>query len=157
IGGDGAAFNAVELVERRYVSIVFTPAVKDRGWPQATMQFHMFETNQASHNRLRDLVVQILWVAPQLDVSLNLKEASSAIRESILACIDGVFAQVVPTKWASRANSARQFRTFQDIRAVLAGSLGSAIYSEELALQVGISVRAMHDAVLRHRGMSLHR
>src|SRR6185312_17572163 len=58
---------------------------------------------------------------------------------------------------ASRANSTRQFEIFQDVRAVLAGSLAAPVYSEELARQVGVSVRAMHDAVRRYRGMSLHR
>lgn len=157
VGSGGATYNAVEVVERRYASIVFTPTVRDRGWPAARTNFSMFETNQTAHNRLRDLVIQILWVASRLDISANASEASSAIRESLLGCIDGVFAETMPTKWTSRANSARQFKIFQDIRAVLAGNVGNPIYSEELAQQVGISVRSMHDAVLRYRGISLHR
>jgi AraC family ethanolamine operon transcriptional activator len=92
-----------------------------------------------------------------LDASTSVIETAAAIRESLLACVDSVFADVVPTKWASHANSTRQFKIFQDIRAVLAGSLSKPIYSEELAQQVGISVRSMHDAILRYRGISLHR
>jgi AraC-like DNA-binding protein len=157
IGSDGAAYTAVERVERRYASIVFTPAVRDRGWPTATANFNMFETSPTGQHRLRELVIQILSAAPQLDASTNVTETAAAIRESLLACIDGVFADVVPTKWASHANSTRQFKIFQDIRAILAGSLAKPIYSEELAQQVGISVRSMHDAILRYRGMSLHR
>ncbi|MFX4512896.1 hypothetical protein ABTA89_19970, partial [Acinetobacter baumannii] len=63
----------------------------------------------------------------------------------------------VPARWTSQANSSRQFRLFRDIEEALAGHLGEVIYSEELAARVGVSVRTMHDAVQRYRGMSLHR
>jgi AraC-like DNA-binding protein len=157
IGTGGAAYTAVERLERRYASVVFTPQVEGRGWPQAPTNFNMFETSPAGQDRLRELVLAILASAPQLDDTTNVRETAAAIKESLLACIDGVFADIVPTKWASHANSTRQFRTFQDVRAVLAGSISKPIYSEELARQVGISVRSMHEAVLRYRGMSLHR
>jgi AraC family ethanolamine operon transcriptional activator len=157
IGSGGAAYTAVERVERRYASIVFTPSIRDRGWPVATSNFNMFETSPMGQHRLRELVIQILSAAPQFDASASVTEAAAAIRESLLACVDGVLADVIPTKWATHANSTRQFKIFQEIRAVLAGSLGKPIYSEELAQQVGISVRSMHDAILRYRGMSLHR
>jgi len=157
IGSNGAAYTAVERVPRRYASVIFTPAVQGRGWPQAGTNFNMFETSPTGQNRLRELVIEILAAAPQFGDSVNVRETAAAIKESLLACIDGVFADVIPTKWASHANSTRQFRTFQDVRAVLAGSISKPIYSEELARQVGISVRSMHDAILRYRGMSLHR
>jgi AraC-like DNA-binding protein len=157
IGGGGAAYSAVERTERRYASIMFTPAIGDRGWPSPTANFNMFETSLMSQQRLRELVVQVLSAVPQLGESPSVSEASAAIRESLLGCIDGVLAEIVPTRWASHANSPRQFKIFQEIQAVLAGSLSKPIYSEELAQQVGVSVRSMHDAILRYRGMSLHR
>jgi AraC-like DNA-binding protein len=146
IGSGGAVYSAVERVERQYASIVFTPSVDDRGWPVAQSNFNMF-----------DLVVQTLSSAAQFDHLTDTRAASSAIRESLLAAVDTVFADVIPTKWASHANTTRQFRIFQDIRAVLAASLAKPVYSEELAQHVGVSVRSMHDAILRYRGMSLHR
>ena len=82
---------------------------------------------------------------------------SAAIRESLLAAVDAVFADVIPTRWTSLANSSRQFKIFKTIEEVLSSSLAQPIYSEQLARQVGVSVRSMHDAVLRYRGMSLHR
>ncbi|MBV8924320.1 MAG: AraC family transcriptional regulator [Bradyrhizobium sp.] len=157
IGSGGAAYSAVERTERRYASIVFSPEIRDRGWPLGSAHFNMFETSPTAHQRLRDLVVQVLSVVPELGEMPNVSEASVAVRESLLGCIDGVVGEIAPARWASHANSSRQFKIFQDIRAVLAGSLGRPIYSEELAQQVGISVRSMHDAILRYRGMSLHR
>jgi AraC-like DNA-binding protein len=175
IGGGGAAYTAVERTERQYASIVFTPAIVDRGWPPATANFNMFETSPTAQQRLRTLVIQLLMALPQLGEPPNLSETSTlsetlsltetsslsetsaAVRESLLGLIDGVFAEIVPTRWASLANSARQWAIFREIRDVLEASLGRPIYSEELATQVGVSVRSMHDAILRYHGMSLHR
>jgi len=163
IGGGGAAYTAVERTDRQYASIVFTPAIVDRGWPPVTANFNMFETSPTAQQRLRTLVTQLLTALPQLgeppDLSetSSLSETSAAIRESLLGVIDGVFAEIVPTRWASLANSTRQWAIFREIRDVLEANLGRPIYSEELATQVGVSVRSMHDAILRYHGMSLHR
>jgi AraC family ethanolamine operon transcriptional activator len=157
IGGGGAAYTAVERTERHYASIVFTPAIVDRGWPPATANFNMFETSPTAQQRLRTLVTQLLTAVPQLDEAPSLSETSTAIRESLLGYIDGVFAEIVPTRSASLANSTRQWAIFREIRDLLEASLGRPIYSEELATQVGVSVRSMHDAILRYHGMSLHR
>jgi len=51
IGGSGAAFNAVERTDRQYASIVFTPEITDRGWPEVTANFNMFETSPTSQQR----------------------------------------------------------------------------------------------------------
>lgn len=157
IGSDGAGFSAVERTERRYAGIVFRPTVENRGWPRAVVNFQIFETSFAAQQRLRELVVQVLAVAPQLAGSIGVAEASAAIRESLLAGVDAVFADVIPTRWAALANSPRQFKIFKDIQEALSSDLRQPIYSEQLARQVGVSVRSMHDAIHRYRGMSLHR
>jgi AraC-like DNA-binding protein len=157
IGNDGAAFSAVERTERKYAGIVFRPTVENRGWPRTGVNFQIFETSLAAQQRLRELVVQVLMVAPRLADSISAAEASAAIRESLLAGVDAVFADVIPVRWTSYANSARHFKIFKDIEGVLSSNLGKPIYSEELARQVGVSVRSVHDAVRRYRGMSLHR
>ena len=157
IGGGGAAYTAVERTERQYASIVFTSAIADRGWPPVTANFNMFETSPTAQQRLRALVTQLLTALPQSGEPPNLSETSAAVRESLLGFIDGVFAEIVPTRWASLANASRQWAIFREIREVLEASLGRPIYSEELATQVGVSVRSMHDAILRYHGMSLHR
>jgi AraC family ethanolamine operon transcriptional activator len=157
IGSHGAAYCSVEAVEREYASIVFTPAVDDRGWPQAASNFRVFEITVAGQYRLQELVRQILSRATSLAHDSDLRRASSGIRESVFATVDSVFAEIVPARWASHANSSRQIQIIRDVEAVLFGHWGEPVYSEQLAHQVGVSVRSMHDAVLRFRGMSLHR
>jgi AraC family ethanolamine operon transcriptional activator len=63
----------------------------------------------------------------------------------------------VNTQWTSRADSARHFKVFRDVQAALSDNLAQPIYSGELAKQIGVSVRTMHDAVKQYRGMTLHR
>jgi AraC-like DNA-binding protein len=157
MGRSGAAYNQVERVVRQFASIVFTPEVENRGWPQASLNFKTFETSAAAQHRLRELVLQVLSVSSKSAVAFDAIGTSAAMRESLLAAVDAAFADVVAARWTLRPNSARQFKIFQDIQAALSGHVGAPIYSGELAQQVGVSVRSMHDAVRRYRGMSLHR
>jgi AraC-like DNA-binding protein len=157
IGRGRSAYTAVERTARQFTSIVFSPEVDDRGWPQAGPNFMMFETSASAHGRLRELILNILSVSANLSENYGRNETALAIKESLFSAIDAAFADVVPARWVSRANSVRQFKIVQDIQAVLAGDVGNPIYSGELAKAVGISVRTMHDAIWRYRNMSLHR
>jgi len=157
IGSGGATYSAVESTPRQYASIVFTPEIEDRGWPRTDLGFKIFETSQSAQNLLRKLVMQVLSVSSELAQTSEAAGVSVAIRESLLAAIDNAFADVVTANWATRANSTGQFKIFRDIQAALSGDVARPIYSRELARQVGVSVRTMHDAVQRYRGMSLHR
>jgi AraC-like DNA-binding protein len=156
IGRNGAAYTTVERTERQFTSVIFTQEIPDRGWPQAGPNWKVFETSASAHCRLRELVKQILSNSSGFDAS-EVGDASSAMRESLVAAIDAAFANVVDAKWTSRANSVGHFKVYRDIQAVLSGSIGRPVYSGELAQHVGVSVRAMHDAVQRFQGMSLHR
>lgn len=156
IGNNGAAYNAVEHVERQFAVIVFTPQVEGRGWPEAGPNFKIFQTSMLAQRRLRTLVGEILAVASGLSEA-ELAGAAHGMRESLLAAVDAAFADVVPARWASHANSVRQFQIFQAVRDALSANIAGPIYSRDLAKQLGLSVRTIHDAVLRYRGMSLHR
>jgi AraC-like DNA-binding protein len=157
VGNGGAAYTTVERTARQYASIVFTPEIGDRGWPETGANFKIFETSEAAQSRLRQLVLQVLSVSPQLAEASEVAGGSEAIKESLLAAIDQAFADVVTAKWASRANITRQFKVFRDVQAVLSSDVGHPIYSGDIAKQIGVSVRTLHDAVQRYRGMSLHR
>jgi AraC-like DNA-binding protein len=157
IGSNGAAYSQVERTPRQYASFVFTPEIEGRGWPQAGANFKIFETSVSAQLSLRELTLQVLSVSSGFVDASDVPAASAAIRESLLAAVDTAFADVVTTQWATRANSARHFKVFRDVQAALAGDIAHPVYSGELAKQVGVSVRTMHDAVKRYRGMSLHR
>jgi AraC-like DNA-binding protein len=157
IGSSGAELTSVERAGRQYASIVFTPAIGDRGWPEATQFFKVFETSFQALERLRQLLKSSLAAHQQFPDPADANAAWLAIRESFLGAIDAAFAEMVAARWTSSANSGRQLKIFRELREILATNLANPIYSAELATQLGISVRTVHDTVLRYTGMSLHR
>lgn len=157
VGSGGAAYTTIEEVQRQIASVVFRPEVTDRGWPNAALTFKIFETTAASLNRLRGVVREVLAAAPEPIEAPQIPLKAAAMRESLLGAVDAALDSVVPARWTLRPNDERNFKIFQDIRALLSDDLSQPIYSEEIARKLGLSVRTMHDVVRRYRGMSLHR
>jgi AraC family ethanolamine operon transcriptional activator len=157
IGGGGSVYSSVETAPRQYVSIVFSPEVEDRGWPRPGANFHLFETKPDAYYALRRLVLRILSTASELPDFAAAGDIAASMRESLLAAIDAAVAGAVPGRWTEHANSLRHFKIFRDIEEALASQVGDVIYSADLAAKIGVSVRTMHEAVQRYRGMSLHR
>lgn len=157
IGSGGASFNTVEAVPRQYASVMFSPEVLDRGWPETHANFKIFETSAVALFWLQSLIREVLAAASQSTDTVDLSMQAPAMRESLLAGVDAAFSSVVSARWTARPNDERHFKIFQDIRTLLSDDLGQPIYSEQVAKKLGLSVRSMHDAVQRYRGMSLHR
>lgn len=157
VGSGGAAYTTIEEVQRLIASVVFRPEVTDRGWPNAALTFKIFETTAASLNRLRGVVREVLAAAMDPIDPADGPLKAVAMRESLLGAVDAALDSVVPARWTLRPNDERNFKIFQDIRALLSDDLSQPIYSEEIARELGLSVRTMHDVVRRYRGMSLHR
>jgi AraC-like DNA-binding protein len=157
IGSGGAFYSQVERTPRQYASIVFAPEIEDRGWPRSGANFMIFETSAASHHALRELISQVTSAPSEFVDTSGVAGVSAAIRESLLAAIDSAFADTANTPWALGVDSTRQFKVFRDVETLLSGDIAHPLYSGELAKQVGVSVRTMHDAIKRYRGMSLHR
>lgn len=157
IGSSEAVYTQIERAPRQYASIVFAPEIEGRGWPRSGTAFKIVETSAAALHALRELTLQVTSPSSKFADPLEFAEVAAAIRESLLAAVDGAFADAVNSSLASRADATRQFGVFRDVEAALSGDIGHAFYSGDLAKQVGVSVRTMHDAVKRYRGMSLHR
>ncbi|UPK39837.1 AraC family transcriptional regulator [Bradyrhizobium sp. 186] len=157
IGSSGAAYNTIEEVQRQIASVIFRPEVKDRGWPETNSNFKIFETSTSALHWLRKVVREVMAAASEPVDPAEVPLKAAAMKESLIGAVDAAFANVVPARWTVRPNDERQFKTFQDIRALLSDDLSQPIYSEEIARKLGISVRTMHDVVRRYRGMSLHR
>ncbi|MHC2280474.1 AraC-like DNA-binding protein [Bradyrhizobium diazoefficiens] len=157
IGSGGAAYNTIEEVQRQIASVVFRPEVKNRGWPETRSNFKIFETSTLALNGLRNVVREVVAAASEPIDPTEAPLKAAAMKESLFGAVDAVFANLVSARWTVRPNDERQFKIFQDIRALLSGDLAQPIYSEEIARELGLSVRTLHDVVRRYRGMSLHR
>jgi AraC family ethanolamine operon transcriptional activator len=157
IGGSGAAYTTIEEVERQIASVIFRPEVTDRGWPETHSCFKIFETSTPALHWLRKVVREVVAAASEPIDPVDVPLKAAAMKESLFGAVDAAFADLVPARWTVRPNDGRQFKTFQEIRALLSGDLSQPIYSEEIARKLNLSVRTLHDVVRRYRGMSLHR
>jgi AraC-like DNA-binding protein len=157
IGSGGSVYTQVERAPRQYASIAFSPEIEDRGWPRPGAAFKIVETSASVHHALRKLILQVASMSSDIAGHIDVTGVSAAIRESLLAAVDTAVAEAVNSPSAPREDFTRQFKVFRDVEAALSGEIAHALYSGDLARQVGVSVRTMHDAVKQYRGMSLHR
>lgn len=157
IGTGGSTYTQVEKGPRAYTSIIFSPSIGDRGWFEPGPTWRFYVISKATLDRLRNLVLQVLSEAEKFGDDPESFALASAMRESLLAAIDLAFADVVTEPEILRANFSPKFRIFRDAEAALAEHYDSPIYSGDVARQIGVSVRTLHDAILQYRGMSLHR
>jgi AraC family ethanolamine operon transcriptional activator len=80
-----------------------------------------------------------------------------AMEESILEAIDTIFnaREWAVTPW--RPNMSGYLALVRRLDELLAQNAQNAVYSSDVARQLGVSVRTVHNAVVAIRGMSLHR
>jgi AraC-like DNA-binding protein len=157
IGTGGSLYTQVEKAPRSYTSIIFSPGVEDRGWLEGGPTWRFYVVSKAVHHRLRSLVLQVLAAATEFADDPESGVLATAMRESLFAAVDMAVADVVTAPEISRANFSPKFKVFRDAEAAVAEHYNSPIYSGDIAQQIGVSVRTLHDAILQFRGMSLHR
>lgn len=157
IGHGGNSFSILERTGARLASIFFTPEIHDRGWPESDRHFLMLPMANHAQQKLRLVVSEILKLASLSLETLLQPETMAGIRESLLATVDEAFETANFSSRPKSLHSARTFAIFQKIEAVLLDELKGPVYSTGLASAVGVSIRTLHDVILQHRGVSLHR
>jgi AraC-like DNA-binding protein len=157
IGIGGSQYTQVEKTPRSYTSLIFSPSVEDRGWLEGGPTWRFYVVSESVLRRLRNLVLQLLAAASEFADEPESGVLAMAMRESLFAAVDMAFAGVVTTPEFLRANFSTKFKVFRDAEAAIAEHYDSPIYSGDIARQIGVSVRTLHDAILQFRGMSLHR
>jgi AraC-like DNA-binding protein len=157
IGHGGNGFTVTERIGAQLAAINFTPEILDRGWPETRQHFSIFETTVPDQQRLRLIVSEVLKFASTSPDMVLLPQTVTALKESLLAGVDTIFANSDTSKPRRSLHSTRAFAIFQRIEAHLREDLKSPIYSNALAEAVGVSIRTLQDVILQYRSMSLHR
>ena len=83
--------------------------------------------------------------------------AGIRFKSAMLAALDKAFLDTNLLDVQRARSFQNSLRIVKHIDARLSANWGRAIYSDELASELRISVRTMHTAMLKIRGMSLHR
>ena len=158
IGNDGAAFSAVERTERKYAGNCIPADGGESRLAANGVNFQIFETSLAAQQRLRELVVQVLTVAPRLADGISAADASAAIRESLLARGRCGICRCHCGPMDQHANSAGISKSSRDIEGVLSSNLRQTDLQRGACAAGGSSVRSdarCGSAVSRHEFASL--
>jgi len=157
LGLGGAGYKLIEYPGSKFATIVFNRELTNRGWPVSGNVLSAFAIAADAQERLRDAVRAAFAFASDRPDEFALPGAALGVQESLLATIDAAVATSQQEDVRRAVTSSRYFSLAQKIETILSTHLDRPIYSEELATELGVSVRTLHNATLRFRGMSLHR
>jgi AraC family ethanolamine operon transcriptional activator len=148
-----------EIVEPQsnLVAFVNFDTIEDRGWPGEIDRAHVIATEPDKVDALRTTLRDALHLASYSPDSLGQADVIESIEESILQTIDQAMAAASQATEARRLSLGNYLSLIQKFDAFVAANAGKTLYSADVAQQLGVSVRTLHNAVVAIRGMSMHR
>ncbi|QQO17631.1 AraC family transcriptional regulator [Bradyrhizobium diazoefficiens] len=146
----------VEHHTNHHALIMFSPALRDRGWFDCADALRVRIADPAAHLHARQLVLDILRTASVNPHMFETREVAAHLQEGLLLAFDDLFRNN-PTSDCGVPNAgARSAKLVQRIDDYVAAYPTTPIYTADLAHEFGVSVRTLGGAVSKVRGMSLH-
>ena len=148
-----------EIVERQanLVGLVNFNTVEDRGWPGEDDSAQLIATEPVRFAAIQAITRDALTLASLSPDTLSQPHAIESIEESILQAVDLALAAASPVPEGKRLSLANYLALVRKFDEFLAANAGKTLYSAQVARQLGVSVRTLHNAVVAVRGMSMHR
>lgn len=153
----GSAKCEIVELQTNLVAFVNFDAVEDRGWPGEVDRAQVITTEAARIETLRTTLRDALHLASHSADTLAQPGVIECIEESILQAVDLVMAAATPATEARRLSLNHYLSLIQKFDEFVAINAGKTLYSADVARQLGVSVRTLHNAVVAIRGMSMHR
>jgi AraC-like DNA-binding protein len=149
-------YRIVERVARLNAAIHFDSRMDGRGWPAIESGLLSLAPCGTELARVRRLLSQLILSAAASPQSWLHAMLGQSARDSLLTALD---AMLESSQFAGyeRSPSYRKYLQIMDVvDSVLRTDPARPIYSEALAAAAGVSVRTLHNATVRLRGVSLH-
>jgi AraC family ethanolamine operon transcriptional activator len=148
-----------EVVEQQsnVVALVNFDSVDDRGWPGEANMAQAIPTERTRFDAVRSTLCGALKVASHAPETLVSPGVIESIEESILQTVDLAMAAASPTGEGKRLSLSHYLSLIRKFDEFVAANAGRTLYSADVARQLGVSVRTLHNAVVAIRGMSMHR
>lgn len=146
-----------EIIEPRANLIAFVnfDAVDDRDWPGEPDRAQLIPTRAAELEALRAVTRDVFALASNSH-ALALPHMIENLEESLLQAVDRIM-QAAPTIKRPRSNLTQYLTLVRKLDEHLAFNVSRTLYSADIARQLGVSVRTLHNAAVAIRGMSMHR
>ena len=148
-----------EIVEPQtnLVAFVNFDSVDERGWPGEIDRAQVIGTELPKFDALRTTLRDALHLASHSPDTLARPGVIECIEESILQAVDLAMAAASPVPEARRLSLSHYLSLVRKFDEFVAVNAGKTLYSADVARQLGVSVRTLHNAVVAIRGMSMHR
>jgi AraC family ethanolamine operon transcriptional activator len=148
-----------EIVEKRanLVAFVNFDAVDHRGWPGEMDRAQVIGTEYARFDALRSTLRDALTLASRSPDTLAQPNVIESIEESLLQSVDLAMAAASSAPEGKRLSLSHYLSLIRKFDEFVAANAGKTLYSADVARQLGVSVRTLHNAVVAIRGMSMHR
>ena len=150
---------ACEIVEPQanLIGIVHFDDIDDRGWPCEVDSARLVATQPARVEALQAITCDALKLASYSPGALLQPNAIESIEESLLQAVDMAMDAALPRYDGKRLSLSHYLALVRKLDEFVAESAGKTLYSADVARQLGVSVRTLHNAVVAIRGMSMHR
>ena len=150
---------ACEIVEPQANLIAFVnfDSIGDRGWPGERDTAQFIVTEPARFEALRTIMRDVLLLASNAPEIFLQSGMSESVEESMAQAVDHAMHAAPLALEDKRTNLTGYLLLVRKFDEFLAANAGRTLYSAEIAKQLGVSVRTLHNAVVAIRGMSMHR
>ena len=147
-----------QMVEQQsnLVALVNFESVDDRGWPGQADCAQVTSTERTRFDALRATICGALKVASHSPETLVQPGVVESVEESLLQSVDLAMAASSSSE-GRRLSLSHYLSLIRKFDEFVAANAGKTLYSAEVARQLGVSVRTLHNAVVAIRGMSMHR
>ena len=146
----------VEPQINHHALLIFSPALRDRGWFDRADTLWVRIADPAAHLCARQLVQDILRTASVQPQMFETTEVAAHLQEGLLLAFDDLFRMNPLSDRSAPSAGARSARLVQQIDDYVRAYPTAPIYTADLAEEFGVSVRTLGGAVAKVRGMSLH-
>jgi AraC family ethanolamine operon transcriptional activator len=147
-----------EMVESRanLAAFIAFDAIDVRDWPGEADRLQLIASRPAEYAALQGLVREMLLLTSQSPEVVALPHMIDNFEESLLQAVDRAVHATLPYE-SKRANLAHYVALVRKLDELLSFNASRTLYSADVARQLGVSVRTLHNAVVAIRSMSLHR
>jgi AraC family ethanolamine operon transcriptional activator len=149
-----------DLIEPRanlFALLMFNTPMRDRGWPEIENLSRIVRPNPGGIRRLQAVIRDILLFGCYSAAEFAMPEVAAGLEESLVTAVDRALIDCEPAlKRKQTMARSKYLMMVRQLDGMLSRNLGATFYSNELARQLGISVRTLHNAVIAIRGRPLH-